>query len=406
MIAASKGWKVQSTDIRSAFLQGSELERDVYIKPPKEAELKGKVWKLKKCLYGLNDASRQFYLSIKEVLSLNGSKQSVGNPSFFYLKMEDKLEGVIVSHIDDFLHTGSKNFDEQIVKPLKVKFSAGSEEEENFSDVGFQVTQTPSGILLHQLPYIAGLDASTWSSDALNDKQRDLTTKEQTEFRALVGSLNWCVQGTRPDLAFEQIELATKIKNAKVEDYLKAIKLLKRLKSTELTIMYPNMADLRKMEMLVYSDASFANLDQMGSAGAYMVFCRNVDTGRSCPIGWKANKVKRVVRSTLAAEGLALAAGLDSAIYLRNFLSETLGIKPNIKGIVDNKGLVENIHSTHLLEDRRLNLDLSAIKEMLERNEVESIEWCPKDQQLVDCMTKHGQRGDNLRKCLGSGKID
>ena len=61
MIAASKGWKVQSTDIRSAFLQGSELERDVYIKPPKEAELKGKVWKLKKCLYGLNDASRQFY---------------------------------------------------------------------------------------------------------------------------------------------------------------------------------------------------------------------------------------------------------------------------------------------------------------------------------------------------------
>ena len=88
------------------------------------------------------------------MLSLNGSRRSVGDPSFFYLKMEDKLEGVIVSHIDDFLHTGSKNFNKQIVKPLKVKFSAGSEEEENFSYVGFQVTQTPSGILLHQLPYI------------------------------------------------------------------------------------------------------------------------------------------------------------------------------------------------------------------------------------------------------------
>ena len=43
---------------------------------------------------------------------------------------------------------------------------------------------------------------------------------------------------------------------------------------------------------------------------------------------------------------------------------------------------------------------------MLERNEVESIEWCPKEQQLVDCMTKHGQRGDDLRKCLGAGKMD
>ena len=92
-----------------------------------------------------------------------------------------------------------------IVSWSGIKFSAASEEEENFSYVGFQVTQTPSGILLHQLPYIAGLDASTWSSDALNDKQRDLTTKEQTEFRALVGSLNWCVQGTRPDLVFEQM---------------------------------------------------------------------------------------------------------------------------------------------------------------------------------------------------------
>ena len=118
-IAASNMWKVKSTDIRSAFLQGKEMDRDVYIKPPKEAELqKGKVWKLKKCLYGLNDASRKFYLSIREILLSNGCRQSAGDPSFFYVRESDELIGVIVSHIDDFLHAGNEYFENKVIKPL------------------------------------------------------------------------------------------------------------------------------------------------------------------------------------------------------------------------------------------------------------------------------------------------
>ena len=36
-IAASKGWKVVSSDVKSAFLQGKEITRDVIMKPPPEA---------------------------------------------------------------------------------------------------------------------------------------------------------------------------------------------------------------------------------------------------------------------------------------------------------------------------------------------------------------------------------
>ncbi|KAK7071512.1 hypothetical protein SK128_001342 [Halocaridina rubra] len=40
-------------------------QRVVYVKPPKEADVgEGVVWRLKRCLYGLSDASRQFYLSV------------------------------------------------------------------------------------------------------------------------------------------------------------------------------------------------------------------------------------------------------------------------------------------------------------------------------------------------------
>jgi hypothetical protein len=64
-IAANKGWTVKTTDIKSAFLQSQPLERDVFLTPPKEARVPpGRVWHLRKCLYGLKDAARQFYDSI------------------------------------------------------------------------------------------------------------------------------------------------------------------------------------------------------------------------------------------------------------------------------------------------------------------------------------------------------
>ena len=33
------GWTVKTTDIKSASLQGKEIEREVYLIPPKEAEV-------------------------------------------------------------------------------------------------------------------------------------------------------------------------------------------------------------------------------------------------------------------------------------------------------------------------------------------------------------------------------
>ena len=47
--------------MKTAFLQGKKIEREVYICPPKEAAT-NKVWKLQKCVHGLSDASRYWYL--------------------------------------------------------------------------------------------------------------------------------------------------------------------------------------------------------------------------------------------------------------------------------------------------------------------------------------------------------
>ena len=64
LIAASQ-WECKSMVIKTAFLPGKLLEREIFLKPPKEANTK-KLWKLGKCVYGLNEASRYWYERVKE----------------------------------------------------------------------------------------------------------------------------------------------------------------------------------------------------------------------------------------------------------------------------------------------------------------------------------------------------
>ena len=66
VIIASKGWDLNSLDVRAAFLQGQPLERDIYLRPPKQAKCKDTLWKLQKAVYGLDYASRYWYMRVKD----------------------------------------------------------------------------------------------------------------------------------------------------------------------------------------------------------------------------------------------------------------------------------------------------------------------------------------------------
>ena len=87
-IAATNKWKVCSLDIKSAFLQGRALEREVYVKPPKEYD-DGYLWKLNKTMYGLNDAPREWYLKVIEVMNELQAQKSTMDDAVFYWKNQD-----------------------------------------------------------------------------------------------------------------------------------------------------------------------------------------------------------------------------------------------------------------------------------------------------------------------------
>ena len=62
-IIVTNCWKINSLDMKTAFLQGKGITCDLLIKPPKEANTT-KLWRLNKTVYGLNDASRTWYLRV------------------------------------------------------------------------------------------------------------------------------------------------------------------------------------------------------------------------------------------------------------------------------------------------------------------------------------------------------
>ena len=407
-IAALENWAVKTTDIKSAFLQGKELERDIYIRPPKESQTpQGLIWKLKHGLYGLKDGARQFYESVREELMKLGFTQCRLDPALFYVHKDNRLRGIICCHVDDFLHAGDELF-EALMEKLRGRFSAGKVEEKEFRYIGFKVKQYENRVILDHSEYIERMKNETVDPKRATDKKEILTTQEQKLYRQLVGQLNWAVQGSRPDMAFEMINMSTKLKQGTVENLVRVIKKISRMKDFHSYMTFPRLNKAAELKIVVFTDASLGNINEgTGSTGAYIVWLMD-NTGQCCPIAWNAHKIKRVVRSTLAAETLGLEEGLEASYYYREMLASILGVKPRtvmIEAYVDNKSIIEAILSTRLVEDKRLRVDVAAIKESLQLHDVKKIQWVPGHLQLANPMTKQGASGFNLLKVLQSGKM-
>ena len=405
-LATALGWMIQTTDIRSAFLQGNDLDRIVYVKPPKEANMNGFLWLLNKCLYGLKDASKQWYGKVESRLLKLGFKKSVDDYGLFYLVKDGVLQGIIGLHVDDFIHAGTDFFNKVIMPKVLSIFKVGKSEQSIFMYTGFQLNQERNAITLDQKAYVERVKIPTIEAKRLTELDSELTEEELTTLRQMVGSLNWTVRSTRPDLAFELINLSTKFKGGKVADLKAAKKTLLRLKD-EACVKLPSIK-LETAELFLYTDASHGNLNEAkDSTGAYIIFLVDPATGKAAALDWKSNKIKRVVNSTLGAEALSLYNGLDAAIATRKLLQDMTGGKYEFKlrAIIDNKDTYDAIHSSTNVGERRLRREIAAIQQCLKDGEVNSIIWVKGEHQLSDVLTKKGADGNKLLTVLQTGFI-
>ena len=107
--------------------------------------------------------------------------------------------------------------------------SAGKVEEKTFKYIGFGIQQLPSKIILNHSEYVDNIKNVTIDPKRASKNNEPLNEREQILFRQRIGQLNWAVQGSRPDMAFDMIAMSTKLKQGKVGDLVRAIKKICRL---------------------------------------------------------------------------------------------------------------------------------------------------------------------------------
>lgn len=404
-IAATKQWKINSLDFQSAFLQGEDVKGDIYIKPPKEADT-NKLWKLRKHVYGLKQSSRKWYNKVSNELESLGLSKSKLDEALFFWHCKNELKGIVAGHVDDFFWSGTSNLQTSVVDQLIKTFQISSESHDKFKFLGLDVRRDGLVIEIDQSIYAEGIQYVMCHD--MKNRHRFLNDEEKASLRSAIGQLCWISNQTRPDIAYDVCQLSVRYKNAQVLDIINANKTIKKVRNNNLCLKYPVLVDGDKYILKVYSDASFNNLPNGGSQGGYIIFlCDSEDN--AAPIQWQSKRIRRVVKSTLAAECLALEDAVDTAYYLKSLLLEMLRIPPEnieIQCFIDNNSLYENIHSTtNVKEEKRLILDISIIKEMLERKELTSVSFVKSKYQLADCFTKQGASSLRLCEVISAGSL-
>ena len=396
-IIQRNGWVCHTIDIKSAFLQGNPITREVYLFPPPEF-FNGKIWKLKKTVYGLNDAARVWYDTVKSELIKYGMRMAKYDPATFVFNKNGNIEGIVCIHVDDFCWGGTVYFENNIIGKIKDTFLVGSVENKNFKYVGLYMKQSSKGIEIDQESYIKSLNEVEVSHKKAKLRNNILNDEEVHKFRSVIGQLNWIGTQTRPDISYDVCSLSTMLNKCTVGDMIDANKVVKRVKTDQVRIVIPTLKN--GLNLICYSDASFANLNDYGSQGGFIIFLAD-NEGNRCPVLWKSKKIRRIVKSTLAAETMALLEVAESAYYVRKII-EDIGIIEEIPiyCYVDNKSLVEALRSLKKVDDKYLRINIACLKDMLERSDINKVEWVDTKSQLANCLTKKGASSKMLIEAI------
>ena len=193
-------------------------------------------------------------------------------------------------------------------------------------------------------------------------------------------------------------------------------------------ILRKGLGMVKDLTIVGYADAAFANVEnvksQYGQAGglaASPAAVEKCDYSRVLPLWWHSGTVKRVVRSTLAAEGYGVSEVMEMGIYLRNLLSEihtspgSLRLKNGFKELTlpvacfsESNSLVTSIskdagHSS----DKRLAIVLGMLREVVGGGEpCVTSKWVPTWRMMADALTKLGISPALLVAFFGAAKAN
>lgn len=148
-MAVKNRMRIYQMDAETAFLQG-DLHEDVYMKQAQNYDdNSGRVYHLRKAIYGLKQASRMWNLKLNDTLVGDGCMRSKTDPCVY-----SKVGIVVAVYVDDFLIIYSKEGElEKLRKMLHANFNMKDIGEAS-SCLGINIKQGPNFIEIDQSHYV------------------------------------------------------------------------------------------------------------------------------------------------------------------------------------------------------------------------------------------------------------
>ena len=274
------------------------------------------------------------------------------------------------------------------------KFTVGKECNTAFCYLGLDLKEHRNYISLDQTHYIKLLDI-------INLKDENLSIHDTLQ--STIGKLIWISGQTRPDVSFDVCHLSSNLKNSTLVDIKHLSKVISHLKQSNISLTFQYIGEIVKLKLVLYADPANGNLANGASHGCYLIFLV-AENCKCILLNRQSKRIRRVVRSSLAAETLALSDAVDNGVYLRNVLSEHLFNNRYcipIEVVTDRKSLYDAFHSKKIVLEKFLRIAL--LKEFIDNKSGTKIHYVPSQNQLANVLTKKGASSKELLKTLSKG---
>ncbi|CAI7899092.1 unnamed protein product [Closterium sp. NIES-54] len=217
-VAAQRDYELHSLDFSTAFLQGS-LHEEIWLRrPPGFTGLfpAGTQWSLRRLVYGLRQAPREWHDTLRTTLVALGFAPSTADPSLF-LHTDTLLPPVyILVHVDDLVFSTAYTAGLAHVKSELQKRHTCTDLGELRSYLGLQITRDRARRTItltqsHMVQQVLKRFDFTYSSPqatplstrhSLSALPSDESVEPSGPYPELVGCLMYLMTCTRPDLAY------------------------------------------------------------------------------------------------------------------------------------------------------------------------------------------------------------
>ncbi|XP_022041556.1 uncharacterized mitochondrial protein AtMg00810-like [Helianthus annuus] len=323
-IATKMKWPMFQLDVNNTFLHG-DLDEEIYMSPPPGMELpSNQVLQLKKSLYGLKQASRQWHGKLSSVLKTKGYVRSQNDYSLFSKSMGSSTVHIAI-YVDDILVTGDNIYEIDSLKAfLHTTFQIKDLGFLNYF-LGIEVLHHSHGTIMTQRKYASDLLKDFLVEDLISTncplpphlqlKVNDgVLLRDPLLYRQLVGKLNYLTH-TRPDLAFAVQFLSQFMQTPRIPHWQAALHTLAYVKGTISQGLFFNNSSVFYLQ--AYYDSDWASCpNTRRSVSGYFV-----SLGGS-PISWKSKKQPTVALSSAEAEYRSMCRVTAELAWLTQLLAE------------------------------------------------------------------------------------